>query len=295
MVLADLNGDGWVDIVTASWTPNSVSVLLGNGDGTFASQATFAVGSSPNSVALADLNGDGQVDIVTANRNSSNVSVLLGNGDGTFAAQATFTVGSQPWSVALADLNGDGQVDIVTTNKGSNNMSVLLNQGSTDLAITKTSGPNPVIAGNDLTYTITVTNNGPSHATNVLITDCLPSEVRYVSHSTTDGTASHDGSPVDGTVTWNVGSLTSGSSATLTITVVVKSSSTGIIINTATVSGAETDPIIGNNMATQETRISSPGAVPAISFWGSVALAVLFCVVLVWLIRRRLILEGRTL
>ena len=114
--LADVNGDGNLDIVTANPSANTASVLLGNGNGAFAAQTTYAVGAAPNSVALADVNGDGNVDIVTTNRNGGNVSVLLGNGNGSFAAQTTYAVGVSPFSVALADVNGDGKLDIVTAN-----------------------------------------------------------------------------------------------------------------------------------------------------------------------------------
>ena len=106
-----------------------MSVLLGNGDGTFRPQARFAAGSSPNSVAIGDVNGDGRPDLVTANNGSDDVSVLLGNGDGTFRPQARFAAGSSPYSVAIGDVNGDGRPDLVTANNGSGDVSVLLGNG----------------------------------------------------------------------------------------------------------------------------------------------------------------------
>ena len=71
-------------------TRNTVSVLLGNGNGTFPGATTFATGSMPFSVALGDVNGDGKPDLVVANSHSNTVSVLLGNGNGTFQAQQTY-------------------------------------------------------------------------------------------------------------------------------------------------------------------------------------------------------------
>ena len=76
VAVADLNGDGAPDIVTASAISSDVSVLLGNGDGSFQAQQRFAAGDVPTLVAVADLNGDGDPDIVTAN-GSGDVSVLL--------------------------------------------------------------------------------------------------------------------------------------------------------------------------------------------------------------------------
>ena len=96
VAIADINGDGNLDLVTANNSSDDVSVLRGNGNGTFQPQQTFAVGSLPFAVAIADVNGDGDLDLVTANQTSSDVSVLRGNGNGTFQPQQTFTVGSFP-------------------------------------------------------------------------------------------------------------------------------------------------------------------------------------------------------
>ncbi len=93
VAVADLDGDTVPDLVTANLLSDNVSVLLGNGDGTFLTAAAFAAGDGPLSVAVADLDGDTVPDLVTANQNSDDVSVLLGNGDGTFQAAASFAVG----------------------------------------------------------------------------------------------------------------------------------------------------------------------------------------------------------
>jgi hypothetical protein len=136
VAVGDFNGDGIPDIVVtnAGVRPvgNTVSVLLGNGDGTFQSPRTFRVGKDPTSVAVGDLRGDGRLDIVTANDGSNSVSVLFGNGDGTFQNAVNLSVGVNPVTVALGDLRGDGRLDIVTANQGftdiQGSVSVLLNQ-----------------------------------------------------------------------------------------------------------------------------------------------------------------------
>jgi FG-GAP-like repeat len=127
--IGDLNGDGIPDLVSANRDSNTVSVLLGNGDGTFRPPTNFTTGGSPQSVALGDVNGDGRPDLVTANNYSGDVSVLLGNGDGTFRPQARFAAGPDPQSVALVDVNGDGRLDLVTANGGFEDVSVLLGNG----------------------------------------------------------------------------------------------------------------------------------------------------------------------
>ena len=98
---ADVNGDGWLDLITANAVGNDVSVLLGNGDGTFQPQQHFAAGDSPASVAAADVNGDGRLDLVAANFLTHDVSVLLGNGDGSFQPQRRFEAGGEPSSVVV--------------------------------------------------------------------------------------------------------------------------------------------------------------------------------------------------
>src|SRR6266568_3265685 len=126
----DFNGDGKLDLAVTDYSNNNVSVLLGNGDGTFQAPRTFPVGNGPAGVAVADLNGDGKPDLVVANFDDNTLSVLLGNGDGTFRAAQTFGgVGPKPQTVAVGDFNGDGKPDLVAPNYGSNSISVLLGNG----------------------------------------------------------------------------------------------------------------------------------------------------------------------
>jgi hypothetical protein len=125
-----LNADGKPDIAVANVSSsNVVSVLLGNGDGTFGTTRDFGTGSLPISIAIGDLNADGKHDIATANLNSGNLSVLLGNGDGTFASKVDFETGLYPFFVAIGDLNADTKPDITVANYGPNTMSVLLGNG----------------------------------------------------------------------------------------------------------------------------------------------------------------------
>ncbi len=133
IAVGDLNGDGKPDIVTGDGSSNTVSVLLGNGDGTFGVSQVFAAGSNTSSVSLADVNGDGKLDIVATNYGSSNISVLLGNGNGTFQTQKVYTTsngpGLNPTFEAVVDVNHDGNFDVVTSDWGTNSVSVLLGNG----------------------------------------------------------------------------------------------------------------------------------------------------------------------
>jgi elongation factor P hydroxylase/preprotein translocase subunit SecB len=137
VALADVNGDGKLDLVVANENSNSVSVLLnttapGAAAPSFASKVDFTIGGVPFSVAVGDLNGDGKPDLVVANYGTDSVSVLLnttapGAAAPSFAPKVDFATGSLPSSVALADLNGDGKSDIVVANSNSASVSVLLN------------------------------------------------------------------------------------------------------------------------------------------------------------------------
>jgi hypothetical protein len=129
VAVGDFNRDGNLDLAVGNKSSNNVTVLLGNGDGTFEAAVNYATGSEPWSVAVGDFNGNGKLDLIVANTGSNNVSVLLGNGDGTFQAAVNYGTGSGPWSVAVGDFNADGKLDLIVANTGSNNVSVLLGNG----------------------------------------------------------------------------------------------------------------------------------------------------------------------
>jgi hypothetical protein len=167
VAVADVNGDGKPDLVIANNQDNgngSVGVLLGNGDGTFASIVNYASGGfAPQSVAVADLNGDGKPDVLVSNSSSNNVGVLLGKGDGTFRAPLIYsTGGSTPLSVAIADVNGDGKPDLVVVNNGNDSIGVLLNNTGihNPTSTSLTSSLNPSTYGQKVTWTATVTSSG---------------------------------------------------------------------------------------------------------------------------------------
>jgi len=130
VLLADVNNDGRLDLVVANncqygggCANGDVSVLLGNGDGTFQNAVSFDAGYEPRAIAVADVNGDGLPDLVVANLcenescSNGGVSILLGNGDGTFRPPVTYSSGGyEATSVTIADVNGDGHPDVVVAN-----------------------------------------------------------------------------------------------------------------------------------------------------------------------------------
>ena len=135
VAVGDFNGDAVKDLAVASGFYGKVSVLLGNGDGTFQAAQYFAAGVQPWSVVVGDFNGDGLQDVAVANFGyrgegpcvDSSVSVLLGIGDGSFQAPVNFDAGGGPRSVATADFNGDGLPDLAVAHSIPSGLSVLIN------------------------------------------------------------------------------------------------------------------------------------------------------------------------
>ncbi|MEG4859315.1 DUF4347 domain-containing protein, partial [Microcoleus sp. K1-B6] len=178
VAVGDFNKDGNSDLVTANSGPNNVSLLLGNGDGTFGAATYFGVGSSPYTVAVGDFNGDGNSDLATANQTSNNVSILPGNGNGTFGAATNLSVGSSPYFVVVGDFNKDGKSDFATANAGSNNVSILLQNADGTFApatnFTVGNSPNYIALGDfngDNNPDLATSNEGGSNNVSILLGD----------------------------------------------------------------------------------------------------------------------------
>jgi hypothetical protein len=164
VTVGDFNGDGKPDLAVADFHTQQVSVLLGNGDGTFQSVKAYPTGANPSSVVMADFNGDGKIDLALtstplASSPGNLVSLLLGNGDGTFGAPALFSTGSQAYSAAVGDFNGDGAPDLAVANGVSNTISVLLNSQGTKISLVPSS--NPSVYGQLVTFAASVTASIP--------------------------------------------------------------------------------------------------------------------------------------
>src|SRR5260221_8858409 len=132
--LGDFDGDGRLDLVTANVTGGSLSVFLGNGDGTFRPFSTIPAGTNPYSIAVADLDGDGTLDLAVAQVSTGGILLFPGHGDGTFDAPHMVATSGFPFSLALGDMNRDGIEDLIVANytgpaHGSGNIQILLGNG----------------------------------------------------------------------------------------------------------------------------------------------------------------------
>ena len=146
IVTADFNGDGIPDFATCNYDGDTVTVQLGNGDGTFTAVGVSPpTGTYPAQIIAADFNGDGRVDLAVANYTNASITVLLGNGDGTFTAPARPVTGNGPLGLSVADFNEDGNQDLAATNYLDGTVTILLGNGDGTFTVgsTPSTGSDP--------------------------------------------------------------------------------------------------------------------------------------------------------
>jgi hypothetical protein len=141
-VIGDFNGDGIPDLASVDNQSSTISVLLGNGDGTFQNALTTSLtaNSRPTLAAVADFNGDGNLDLAVVSEgftlnNVGFVGILLGNGDGTFQPSVNYDLGSssletQPAGLAVADFDGNGTLDLAVTDAFNSEVWILSGNGN---------------------------------------------------------------------------------------------------------------------------------------------------------------------
>ncbi|MFL6216239.1 MAG: HYR domain-containing protein, partial [Blastocatellia bacterium] len=154
-------------------------------------------------------------------------------------------------SAVAASATGDGNAN---NNTGTATTSVITRA---DLAVTKSDSPDPVIAGNNLTYTINFVNNGPSDAQTVTVTDAVPANTTFVSATVTTGTGWSTSTA--GPIVFSKATVANGESAVFTIVVKVNANTANgaTITNSATAASATTDPTAGNNTGTATTAVQT--------------------------------------
>jgi hypothetical protein len=155
LVVGDLNGDGVLDVVTASSNSSNINVLLAISNASFGSATSFPAGGFSNALAIADFNGDGKLDLTNSISSGSSLASLLGNGDGTFqAAAANLTSGGGTGNVTIGDFNNDGKKDLGAISSGAVSMLLNVIKNSPALRITGTVTTSSGTAGSGVTMTL---------------------------------------------------------------------------------------------------------------------------------------------
>jgi WD40 repeat protein len=183
----DFNGDGNPDFVAANYSTDSVSVFFGNGNGSFQTPVSYAVGREPLAVAVGNF-GNGYEDIAVANSQDNTVTILMNNGSGVFTTSQTISVGADPVSIAVGDFRGNGDEDLAVANEGSNTVSILQNNGSGTFSVVTTlnvgTSPDSVAAGDlngDGKDDLVVANSGDNNISVLLSSgnDSFATPVNY--------------------------------------------------------------------------------------------------------------------
>ena len=152
VAVGDMNNDGKMDVVVVNnncpsspcSSVGSVSVLLGNGDGTLQTHVDRNVGNSPNALALGDVNKDGKLDVLVSNGQDGTMGFAIGNGDGTLKTQKTLASGNSPHGIVVADFNGDSFLDVVVANTADSDIALFRgSSGGFHTPVTFATGLNP--------------------------------------------------------------------------------------------------------------------------------------------------------
>jgi len=129
IAVGDLNGDGVTDIVTADAGSDSMSVFIGNADGTYQPRKVLKTGRNPSSIALADLDNDGNLDAIVTNNDDNTATIWWGDGKGGFSTSTLLSTGSGPHRIATGDIDGDGNIDIAIVNETGTSATLFFGDG----------------------------------------------------------------------------------------------------------------------------------------------------------------------
>ncbi len=128
---ADFNNDGFIDIATGNFTGNNITILLGNGNGTFGTRTDVPLGGSARGVAARDYDGDGDQDIAISVPGMDRFAIMINNGAGVFSPPTFVETGqTSEYGLAAADMNNDGILDLVIGNEASSSITVMRGNGN---------------------------------------------------------------------------------------------------------------------------------------------------------------------
>ena len=260
--VVDLDRDGHLDLAVVDQAQDLVHILRGRGNFLFDVARSYPVGRRPFEIESADINGDAIPDLIVSHEEENDLLVLLGRGDGTFPPTThlnrVFT-GRVPYGVVAADFNRDGHVDLASTHFVDNSISLLFSTAPqfADLAITQIASRMTVEARDELFLTLTVTNQGPDPASNLLVTNLLPAKTLMTfCQASGGGVCGLDG---EARVV-SIPSLAVNGQVEIQFRVRVQENvcEGEILRNTATVNAQTGDPQLGDNQTTLQLIAQNP-------------------------------------
>lgn len=179
IAVADVSGDGKLDIVVSGATSNNIAVLMGQGGGKFGTPTTYAMPNVTTRLVLADLNNDQKLDVVTTNSGAGSVAIRLNNGTGGFGGAApasTVAAGTSPIGITAGDFDSDGNIDVVVSNAGGGNITAFVGKGDGTLNagknFTTNAGPSSIVSADynsDGALDVVTTSSTPNLAINLNI------------------------------------------------------------------------------------------------------------------------------
>ncbi|WP_433985316.1 MBG domain-containing protein [Tunturiibacter empetritectus] len=204
IVAGYFNAGGNLDFAVTNKSSNTISVMLGNGNGSSFTQATGSPistgnGTAPNSLVAADINGDGKLDLAVTYSSTKKIGIFRGNGAGAFAVQATLlSTGTTPTSIVAGDFNADGNVDLAVANSGQTTASLFLGNGdfTFQTPTTPTVAKTPIAVASadfngDGTSDLAIANNG-SKSVSILLNQVTDTASVSFTGVTIPGSGNHN-------------------------------------------------------------------------------------------------------
>ena len=260
--IVDLNRDGHLDVAVLDSSQNLVHILRGRGNFLFDTARSYPVGRRPFEIEIGDINGDAIPDLIVSHQEENDLLVLLGRGDGTLAPTTHLNrvvTHRVPYGVVAADFNRDGHVDLASTNFVDNSISLFFSAAPqfADLAITQSASRMTVEARDELLLTLTVTNQGPDPATNLLVTNLLPAKTLMTfCQASGGGVCGLDGE----SRVVSIPTLAINGQVEIQFRVRVQEDvcQGEVLRNTATVTAQTGDPRLGDNQTTLQVVAQNP-------------------------------------
>jgi uncharacterized repeat protein (TIGR01451 family) len=260
VAVGDVNGDGRNDVVVTyggNMPYSRIGVFYQNAAGGLDPAVSFGSLDIPEAVEIADVNGDGRADIVVLHGGWYAAGVYLQNSDGSLQAEEHYFIPYAshygPQGLAIGDFNGDRQPDIAIADYNYG-LVTLLHAASADVVAAVLASPDPVLAGATLTYSVSIANQGPDAARDVVVRASVPSGVTVVS-------TSPDCTVAGGMWQCSVLRIDAGA-APAELQLAVRPLSAGSLVFSVSAVSNASDPYSGNNTASVTTTVVAPNQLP---------------------------------